>query len=408
MVGLLRIAAAAAALAGLLLAGPVAAAPDGLTLAAVIRAGLEQDPQAALPAGVRAEGEALRARASSLLAADPSLQLRHESDAAADNDGYRYWEGGVALPLWLPGQRDLQLQVADATEQEAAALSRLQHWRMAGEVRELLWSLAIAAAKLELAEQALASARQLQEDVEKRAAAGELARSEIILARKETLAQEEELGVARSEHDALLGKYRNTTGLQQLPATFTEAPPASSAIPDDHAALAAARVAENRAHSQLDQVVSERRGNPVLLVGGLSQRDLRNEPRDKALALELSVPFGLRSHAAPRTAAAQRGLVEAAIDVKRVRRELENERVQVLADAEQGARVVELAQRRQQLAEEGLRLARRAFELGESDLFTLLQAHRQALAARRDLRIGELGLDRAHARLNQVLGVIPE
>jgi len=38
----------------------------------------------------------------------------------------------------------------------------------------------------------------------------------------------------------------------------------------------------------------------------------------------------------------------------------------------------------------------------------LLQAHKQALAARQELRVSELEQGRARARQNQLLGVIPE
>jgi outer membrane protein TolC len=284
----------------------------------------------------------------------------------------------------------------------------LQHWRMAGEVRELLWSVALAGAGAELAEQALASARHLQAEVEQRVAAGELARSEIILARKETLSRETELAVAVSERDILLEKYRVLTGLQALPADFGETAPATTALEDDHPALVAARIGAARARSERDQVAGERRGNPVLTLGGQSERAARDQPRETALALELSVPFGLRSHAAVRTAEAERRLTEATIELARVRRELEQDRLRVLAEAGQVARTHELAQQQQQLAEEGLRLTQRAFELGESDLFTLLQAHKQVLSARREWRISTLELGRAQARVNQVLGVIPE
>ena len=101
-------------------------------------------------------------------------------------------------------------------------------------------------------------------------------------------------------------------------------------------------------------------------------------------------------------------MTEATIEVQRVRRELDNERVRVLAELGRSERGVALGQRSRQLAEEGLRMARRGFELGENDTFTLLQAHTQAEAARHDLRIAELELGRAQARLNQVLGVLPE
>ncbi|MGD8619092.1 MAG: TolC family protein, partial [Gammaproteobacteria bacterium] len=179
---LLRVLILPVVLPGVLYAATPPDRPAGLSLAGVVRAGLERDPNAALPGAVKSEGEAARVVASSLLAADPSLFLHHESDVVASDDGYRNWQGGVEMPLWLPGQRDLYRRVADATEEEATAIQRLQHWRMAGKVRELLWSLSIAAAKLDLAEQALASARKLQADVEKRVSSGELARSETILA----------------------------------------------------------------------------------------------------------------------------------------------------------------------------------------------------------------------------------
>jgi cobalt-zinc-cadmium efflux system outer membrane protein len=405
---LLRVMILPVVLPGVLYAATLPDRPAGLSLAGVIRAGLERDPNAALSGAVKAEGEAIRTAASSLLAADPSLVLHHESDAVASDDGYRNWQGGVEMPLWLPGQRDRYRRVADATDQEAAALARLQHWRMAGDIRELLWSVEIAAAKLDLAEQALASAVKLEADVEKRVSAGELARSDTILARKETLARMADIARAKAEHEALLGKYRNLTGLQALPATFAEAMPAATVIPEDHPALAAARVTVERARSERDRVSSRRRGNPVLTLGGQSERDVRENSYDESVMLELSMPFGMRNHFAPQAAAAERSLTEATIGLQQVQRELENERVRVLAEAVQGSRTFELSQQQQQLAEEGLRLMQRAFELGESDLFTLLQAHKQALAARRDLRISELELGRAHARLNQTLGVIPE
>lgn len=394
-------------LCGLLLAAGMPVVMAGETLATVIRAGLAHAPDAALPAAVRAQGDAMHERADSLLADDPALRLRHETDAAGSDDGFRYWEGGVELPLWLPGQRDRQRAVAAATTQESDVLARRQHWRVAGEIRELLWSIALAGAGAELAEQALASARQLQTDVEQRVAAGELARSEIILARKETLTREAELDTARAEHGRLLAEYRYLTGLQELPDDFTEAAAATD-ITDAHPALAAAHSGATRARSERDRVAGERRGNPVLLLGGQSERAAHDQARDSALALELSVPFGTRSHAALRTAEAERQLTEASIELARVRRELEQERLRVQSERGQVARAHELALEQRQLAEEGLRLTQRAFELGESDLFTLLQAHKQALSARRDLRLSELELGRAQARMNQVLGVIPE
>jgi outer membrane protein TolC len=51
---------------------------------------------------------------------------------------------------------------------------------------------------------------------------------------------------------------------------------------------------------------------------------------------------------------------------------------------------------------------RRAFNLGESELTTLLQAQERARQASLDLELRRLEQGRAAARLNQALGLVPE
>ena len=114
---LLRLFTVLPVIATLVVVTAVADRSPELSLATVIQAGLAQYPETALPAALRQQGQAIRDQSSSLFAADPSVFLRHESDAINDNDGFRKWEGGVAMPLWMPGQRDKRLRVADATEQ---------------------------------------------------------------------------------------------------------------------------------------------------------------------------------------------------------------------------------------------------------------------------------------------------
>jgi outer membrane protein TolC len=91
-----------------------------------------------------------------------------------------------------------------------------------------------------------------------------------------------------------------------------------------------------------------------------------------------------------------------------VKRELDDSLRKSRVERATAERSLQLAQRREALAAEGLRLTQRAFELGESDLFTLLQARAQALASQRELRLRRLELERATARYNQAMGVIPE
>ena len=381
------------------------AAPD---LHEAIQAGYEHYPQRALGDAVQRQGDAIRRQASSLLADDPALSLRHENDAWTDGDGFRSWEGGVELPLWLPGQRDRRNAVADATDREAEGIRRLQYWRVAGDIRELLWSLRIAETELSLATQAVDSASVLERDISRRFDAGELARTDLILAQRETLARQGERIAAQAGLDTLQQQYEIWTGLTQLPSAIEEPAAADEQISDDHPALQAARLAVGRARAARDRVQGEKRANPVLILGSKSERPVAGVNYDTSLTAEFHLPLGMKSQAAIRTADAERDLTEAGGELARVRRELDNTLRERLVERRTAERALELAQRQQALASEGLRLTQRAFELGESDLFTLLQARAQALASERDLRLRRLELGRATARFNQAMGVIPE
>jgi outer membrane protein TolC len=395
----------ALACAALVTLGANAAPP---TLAAAVQAGYERYPQRPVSAAMRLQGDAIRQQAASLLAADPAVTLRHENDAYTDDNGFRQWEGGLELPLWLPGQRRSRGQVAQATDSEADGLQRLQRWRVAGDIRELVWSLRIAAASVELADQAVASAAVLEHDVDKRYQAGELARTDLILAQKETLLRRGERLAAGSQRTTLLQQYRSWTGLSELPAAIDETPTAQPGIADDHPALSAARLAAARAQAQRDQVRTERRANPILTLGGKSERAESGLSYDTALVVAVNVPFGTRSQAAVQSAQAELSLSEATAELEQVRRDLEDDLIRTREDRQQTAQALQLAEQQHALASEGQRLTQRAFELGESDLFTLLQARAQALASARELQLRRLELGRAIARYNQALGVIPE
>jgi len=382
------------------------AAPPGLS--AVVQAGFEHYPQRALSDAIHRQGQAVRQQAASLLADDPAIRLRHENDAWTDSDGFRSWEGGLDLPLWLPGQRDRRNEVANATDREAEAVRQLQYWQVAGEIRELLWSLRIAETGLALARQAADSGTVLENDVNKRFQAGELARTDLILAQKEALARQGDLIAAESTRERLIQQYQAWTGLSELPTDIEEQIAPAKTLTDTHPALAAARLGTSRARAKRDQIQGEKRANPVLTLGGKSERPVSGASYDTAMTLELHLPLGTKSQAAVRTADAERSLTEASAELARVMRELDTNLQRARVERETAGRSLQLAQRQQALAVEGLRLTQRAFELGESDLFTLLQARAQALTAERDVRLRHLELGRATARYNQALGALPE
>lgn len=383
-------------------------APKNLAIQTVIEAASARYPELVLPDAVRQQGKAIRQQASGLLADDPSLALRHENDELTDNFGFRGWEGSVQLPLWLPGQRKRRLEVAAATEQEAVALTPFYKWRVSGEVRELLWSIRIAEAKAALAQTALDSAQALETDINKRIQAGELAVTDQILARQETLAREITLNATTENLSALRKEYQMLTGLTELPANIVEQDAQGAVLPDQHPALVAAGHRTDLARSVRNQSRHEKRANPVLAIGTRHERAESDQPYDTIMTLELNLPLGLKGHSAPAIADAERQLTEQQVSYVSVQRDIEKQLILAGSEKQRTAQALQLAQQQQQLAAEGIRLIQRAFELGESDLFTLLQAQKLALAAERDLQISQLEQGRAIARYNQALGVIPE
>ena len=381
---------------------------DALSVRTVVEAAFERNPDILLSGAIRQEGEAIRQQAASLLADDPSVVIRHESDEMTDDNGFRNWESSVHMPLWLPGQRKQRRDVAHTTEIEAASLAPFYKWRASGEIRELLWSIRIAEVEASLAQAAVDSAQALEADIDKRVAAGELAATDLILARKETLAHEIKHGTAAANLETLLGKYRVLTGLTAIPEDILENDAPDTAVIARHPALVAASVRADRARAERNQSRREKRANPVLAVGAKNERAENGMPYDTIMTLELSLPLGLKGQSAPAIASAERRLTEQQISYASVQRDLENTLDIAALEKQHTEQALELAHQQQQLSAEGLRLARRAFELGESGLFTLLRAHAEALAAERDFQIRQLEQGRAIARYNQALGVIPQ
>lgn len=379
-----------------------------LTLSEVVQAGFERSPGLGLSDTMRHEGQAIRQQASSLLADNPALMIRHENDSVGSDNGFRQWEGGLEMPMWLPGQRDRRGKVADLAEGEADAVRKLQIWRMAGQIRELLWSLYIAESERALARQALEKVKALEADIAKRVAAGELARTDLILSQKETLAREAVRVSADTAYEVVLQNYRLATGLTDVPAQIDENKASINTIDDGHPALVAARFSSERMRAERDQVRGEKYANPLLFVGSKTEKPASGLSYDTALIVEVNVPLGTSVHAAPRTASAELRLSEAVSELATVRRELENSLIEAAAELQRTGMAVDLTGRQLQLASEGMRLTRRSFELGESDVFMLLQAGVQALESEHDLRISRLKQGRALSRYNQALGVIPE
>ena len=312
------------------------------------------------------------------------------------------------LPLWLPGQRAARRALAEALGLRADALDRYLRWEVAGRVREAAWAAALAQGRLRQAERVLADTRALESNIARRVVAGDLARVDLLLAQQETLTLEVALQSAQAEFDIAHQRFSLLTERRDLPAPLEEKVAAVTELPPDHPGLAAAEAEVAQSRAERDRVGTERRGSPTLSLGGKRTQDNRDTDPYTALSLELSIPFGLGSQAAPRLAEAEVVYTEKAAERARLHRELDTEIR--LADTTLHAAKAALAtaQRQQALAAETLALVQRGFELGELDLAALLRERTKAQEAALNLEVRRLEFGQAGSRLNQALGVVPQ
>ncbi|MCB1924789.1 MAG: TolC family protein [Gammaproteobacteria bacterium] len=388
-------------------AASMAAAPAP-SLAEMVTTAASHNSGMALAEAERGVASALQSKAEQPFAGAPTANLKYQTDAVGSGTGYREWEGGIEVPLWLPGQSDAYAREAERTRSVSDTMQAAYRLQVSGDVRDRLWSAAIARSEAQQAHAALAAARTLLDDVQRRVGAGELPRSDRLLAEKAVLEREEAAQLADTRAGQLGERFRLYTGMplpDQLPQ---ETAAADVNLTPDHPQLRLSRDRVEQARARRDRVSKTRRSSPSVWLGGKSSQAVAGSGYDSAVGIELSVPFGGSAHTAPELATAEAELTRAQVDHANAQRAVEDELAQAKLELERAKAAVGQTQRRRDLAEQSLTLSQRAFALGETDLIRLLQVQADALAARHDLDIRELERDRAVSRLNQALGVTPQ
>lgn len=377
------------------------------TLHAAVEAAYARHPQRQVLDARRREADAFALHARSLIADNPAVGGLYKTDQIGSGNGFREWEAGVYLPLWKPGQRPAAKRVAESAENALRQSRRALRLEVAGEVRERLWKTVLMANNRELAEKAWHTAEALARDVRRRVELGELAMNDLLLARDAVLTKRAAYLRAQTEFENARSRYASYTGLAQLPRRRGERQPPTTDIPADHPLLANARARVRQAEEEM--TVRRRRGAgaPELFLGGNGERAHSGEDFNTRFGVSLTLPIGIGPHTAPALAAAARARADALADYEGLKRQLALTLVQAAKALEAADRELDLAAEQHQVAQENLRLARVAFQAGERDLVGLLRAQGLAFAAERRQKELSIVRQRARARYNQAIGLLP-
>lgn len=353
----------------------------------------------------RGEAAASQATADSLLAGAPSIGIAQRDDRFNQDRGLRERELELALPLWLPGQRDARQAVAGKETEEVDASIAAARLAVAGDLRAAIWDLARAQAEDRLARERLEAAQQLEADVARREAVGDLARTDLLLARQESLAARMAAADAGVRQLKAAEHYRLLTGADALPTDAEET--VATAASQHHPRLRLAEAAAERARSALNLVQESRRDAPELSLGMQQSRDDFASPTRASLRVGIRIPFASEGRNAPQLAVANTALVQAETERRRVQAEVEGAQRETAAAFASVRLSNEFAAERAAAAAERQRLLARSFDLGETPLPELLRARTLANEAQLDAARARAALATAKACLNQAKGVVP-
>lgn len=387
---------------GLLLTQPVYAA----SLRTALDQAWEKSPQAQTLEAKRAESDAQTVAANSLLPGAPAIILGQRGDQLNSNAGKREWEAGIAMPIWLPGQRDARQRQAQVGKDSLEANIHALRLKLAGELREAIWQVRQVEAQTRLDEERELTAKKLAEDVARRVRAGELAKTDLNLAQNEWRTAQAAILHSRNRLFQTQQAYATLTGTTALPDNISESAQPKS-LPDDHPLLEEARQAIEAAQTQVRVASNSRRDNPEIELSTRRERGNLNDPYASTVAISLRLPLSTEARNLPLISAAQTALTGAHSEYTRVRFTLEYQRLQAEQALQAADQLLDLAQQQRAAARENLELIQKSFSLGESDLFTLLRARAAAFEAEQANNQQEIALALARARLNQAQGVLP-
>lgn len=390
-------------------------AQDALTLKTAFDAAWQRQPEAQSALHRQQAAHARRQMAQSWTVEPVALDVSGSTDQLHRNQGSREYAVGVALPLWLPGERSRTAELANAESRSLASKLLAAQLRTSAGVRDAWWAWERARVDLSLAQDRLRNAQKLATDVTRRVRAGDMARADQHQADGQVAAAEAALAESESQISIASRQLKSWTGVAPGMGKSSVTIEAMPAIPADLNALGSSHplIAEGLAQAEVARKGFElariqTRANPELTLGTSRERGLFSDPWQQKVSVGVRIPFGSNSRQQAKLAAAHAEVLEsegqAQLLRERVLTELEAAR-QSVASAQ-----VQLiaANRRAQLARETRGFFEKSFQAGETDLPTRLRIELEATEAEQQAARARIQHAASVSALRQTLGLLPE
>ena len=378
---------------------------SGLTFAQVLDSAWQRSAFGQSAQARRDQQRAAQDAAGSLTPAPPSVSLSQRSDRLNRNLGVRETEVELALPLWLPGTRAAALAVAGAESEAYESLLQLSRLKLAGDVREAIWSVRLANNEVDASTRRVTEAQALTVDVQRRVSAGDLARTDANQAQSLVQLAGASQAEARSRLLRAERLYVALIGVAVLPLQDEVSTPAPAL--ETHPQVVNAERASAAARARLQHATRVTRDPPELTLGIRSERATFGESNVTSARIGLRLPFGTDARNQPRITAASAELLEIEASARLERDRLQAEIDAAAAELEQARKIEILAVERARLAADTQQLLAKAFRLGEIDLPSRLRTENERFDAELALGRARLEAGRAISRLQQAYGLLP-
>jgi len=377
-----------------------------LSLHDVLQVTIKNHPEQSLLQSQQYHVDAKKALAEGLLPSAPAISISHQNDKLGSGRNERDYQAALELPLWLSSQREARAKVAEFSALHVGARQSSLAIEVAGLLREAVWEIAFRKNEVALYEEKYQSAVDLAQKVHQSLRAGEVAKTDWLLAQQETLLASKNKILAQAEVMHAQFRYKQLTGIDQYPEAFAEEKSTLMSF-ENSPAWQAVLTKVQYAEEERKLAHIEQKENMQILVNAKSSQGAFDQQYNHSMGVSVRIPIGTSASQMPIVAASELALGAAISARERMKRVLEA----ALHEADHNLGVSEqelvIAKQHNDIARESLRLAKKAYALGEHGLTTLLRIKNQAFDAERSYRAMQIQHQWNIARYNQAVGVLP-
>lgn len=378
-----------------------------LKLATVVATTLEKMPDVGWLDALEKEAITLRGRGDSWTAGASQAGLFFQE---ATSGTLHYIDATVQVPLWNIGQRDAEQRIAKLAGNQALAQADALKLRVAGLVRNALWSIALANLDYEQTQIEVNTLEKLLAKVVRRVELGDLPRADVLLAKTELLQKHATLAMMEAELMHARKRYLSITQGAKLPAMYQETLVNLTSIQKNHPALMAVEAQIERKQAEIKAANLVGSGQTQLAVGINSDSGFHDERSNETESFNIgvNVPFGGEAHTLnPQLAGLNVELNKLFAERLQLLRDLELAHHEAEHNLEVNKVELSIAEELQQVAQEHLRMTELSHAAGEIDLIDLLKIQTRTQQAVLNAKQRAVMLQRDIALYNQAVGILP-